>query len=67
MRSDPYEPVDAGGGLMPGECGENKLAGTGYQCLGRKQQKAIEGWSVGILGAVAILGTAYASLPYSWW
>ena len=66
MRSDPYEP-DAVGGVMPSDGAETKLAGTGYRCLGRKRQKAIEGWSVGILGAIAILGAAYASLPYSWW
>lgn len=32
-----------------------------------KRQEKIEGWSVGILGALALLGTTYASLQYSGW
>jgi len=66
MLSDPRGSSGAGG-LQPDTCSGNKLAGTGHDCQGRKRQKAIEGWSVGILGAVAILGTTYASLSYSWW
>jgi hypothetical protein len=67
MLSDPHESLGRGDGLEPNEGTENSLAGSVYQCLGRKRQKAIEGWSVGILGAIAILGVTYASLPYSWW
>ncbi|MFF2247024.1 hypothetical protein ACFVTM_23000 [Arthrobacter sp. NPDC058130] len=38
-------------------------------CPGREQklQTTIEGWSVGILGAIAIVATIYASFQYSGW
>lgn len=31
-----------------------------------KRQSAIEGWSVGILGTIALLGTIHLSLHYGW-
>jgi len=65
MLSGPYQSVGRGDGLRPRET-DNNAAGTGYRRLGRKQQKAIEGWSVGLLGAIAIFGATYASFLHSW-
>lgn len=33
----------------------------------RKRQDCIEGWSVGVLGVLAIVGTTYASVQYAGW
>jgi hypothetical protein len=65
MLSGPYESHGRGDGLQTRET-DNNAAGTGYRRLGRKQQKAIEGWSVGFLGAIAMFGVTYASFPHSW-
>lgn len=34
-------------------------------CRERKRQTTIEGWCIGILGAIAIGATSYASFHYS--
>jgi hypothetical protein len=67
MPSEPYESVNPSDWLQPNDCTENKLAGTGYRYPGRKLKKAIEGWVVGILGAIAIFGATFASFAYSCW
>ena len=46
---------------------ENNLGRTRFSSREKKLQKTIEGWSVGVLGVIALLGTAYASLQYSAW
>ena len=65
MLSGPHESLGRGDGRQPMET-SNNAAGTGYRRLGHKRQKAIEGWSVGLLGAIAILAVTYASFPQPW-
>lgn len=44
-----------------------QLDKIGVDCPERKRQTTIEGWCIGILGAIAVGATSYASVYYSGW
>lgn len=46
---------------------EANLDKSGRLGLEPKLQTTIEGWSIGILGVIAIVATTYASFQYSGW
>ena len=67
MPSHPYDSVNPSDWLQPNGCTESKPVETGYRYSGQKLKKAMEGWVVGILGAIAIFGVIFASFAYSCW